>query len=311
MNSEQILSTAVDCDEDKKRMTPDLLHCEALRFRSRKQPFKVGPHRHRGLNQIFYLQEGSGVVHLNGEAVSVKAPCIITIPDECVHHFDWADNVEGRVVSITTSLINQLTNSVNLNKSAICSTNITPVHQNKNGLERIFELLFEEYNQLTAQNRNHALNSILHLLGIWLERNAQVEKNSASRPSKSADIFERFNQLINNDYHQNRKLQDYASELGITEPHLNKLCQQLANKNAQQIVHDRIILEAKRNLIYTISSVSQIANDLGFNDPPYFSRFFKRITGTTPKEFRQRHAADINNIYSLPHTSPDTAQADH
>ncbi len=66
----------------------------------------------------------------------------------------------------------------------------------------------------------------------------------------------------------------------------------MVNKNALQLIHERVLLEAKRNLIYTVQSVSQISYGLGFNDPAYFSRFFKRLTGQPPKAFR--HA--VNKI---------------
>jgi AraC family transcriptional activator of pobA len=55
-----------------------------------------------------------------------------------------------------------------------------------------------------------------------------------------------------------------------------------------QVVHQRLLLEAKRNLIYTNMTVNQLAERLGFADPAYFSRFFRRLSGASPKAFRQR-----------------------
>lgn len=81
-----------------------------------------------------------------------------------------------------------------------------------------------------------------------------------------------------------------ASELGITGTYLNLLCQRLTGCSALQVLHARIMLEARRLLIYTPLTIGQVADDLGFEDPAYFTRFFKRHAGVSPKAFRlQRH----------------------
>ncbi|MNE34730.1 Bifunctional transcriptional activator/DNA repair enzyme AdaA [compost metagenome] len=69
--------------------------------------------------------------------------------------------------------------------------------------------------------------------------------------------------------------------------HLNSLCRELAGQTALQIIHQRLLLEAKRNLIYTNMSIGQLSDSLGFSDPTYFSRFFRRLDGQTPNAFRQ------------------------
>ena len=69
---------------------------------------------------------------------------------------------------------------------------------------------------------------------------------------------------------------------------LNTLCRALAGQSALQIVHQRIVLEAKRDLIYTSLTINQLADSLGFADPAYFSRFFRRMTGLSPRDFRRR-----------------------
>ena len=78
-----------------------------------------------------------------------------------------------------------------------------------------------------------------------------------------------------------------AHRIGLSSVHLNTLCRELAGQTALQIIHQRLMLEAKRNLIYTNISISQLSDNLGFSDPTYFSRFFKRLGGQTPNAFRQ------------------------
>jgi AraC family transcriptional activator of pobA len=73
---------------------------------------------------------------------------------------------------------------------------------------------------------------------------------------------------------------------------LNRLCKQLLDKTAKAVPHERLLLEAKRRLIYTRSNLDEIAYDLGFQDPAYFSRFFKRATGLTAGRFRSENNFD-------------------
>ena len=75
----------------------------------------------------------------------------------------------------------------------------------------------------------------------------------------------------------------------MSESRLNRLCRAAAGKSALEVVQDRLTLEARRRLIHVAGPVSSLAYELGFDDPAYFWRFFKRRTGMTPREFRRRH----------------------
>ncbi len=82
---------------------------------------------------------------------------------------------------------------------------------------------------------------------------------------------------------------DISDRLPITRGRLDALCRRHAGRTAPQVIHDRIVLEAQRGLIYTGLTVAEIAYELGFVDPAYFTRFFAREVGETPGEFRRRH----------------------
>ena len=67
---------------------------------------------------------------------------------------------------------------------------------------------------------------------------------------------------------------------------MREICQGMTGKSAGTLVQDRLVLEAQRLLIYTNATSSMVAYELGFKDPSYFSRFFKRRTGLSPMAFR-------------------------
>lgn len=96
-----------------------------------------------------------------------------------------------------------------------------------------------------------------------------------------------FTKLVNQHYIQERKAGFYAREMGIGEKRLNQVLLEKTNKTITQQIHLRLILEAQRMLISAELTAKEIAYALNFEDPAYFTRFFKRHTGQTPEEFRK------------------------
>ena len=85
-----------------------------------------------------------------------------------------------------------------------------------------------------------------------------------------------------------------AAELGITPTQLNRACQQVLGHSASQVLHQRLLLEAQRDLAYTAMTVGEIALDLGFCEAGYFTRFFRQRVGVTPGQWRQRAGQAIS-----------------
>ena len=98
--------------------------------------------------------------------------------------------------------------------------------------------------------------------------------------------IERFIALVERDHAIRHRVAEYAAELALTPGHLNWLCRQALGRSAGAVVRERLVLEAKRRLLYSDAPVSAIGYGLGFADPPYFTRFFRRETGLTPQAFR-------------------------
>ena len=92
-------------------------------------------------------------------------------------------------------------------------------------------------------------------------------------------------------FKQHLPLQFYASELGITPGQLTRLCREVLGISSLAVLHARLAHEAQRDLVYTDMSIKRLANDLGFVDEAYFGRFFRKLTGLTPREFRARSRA--------------------
>jgi len=79
----------------------------------------------------------------------------------------------------------------------------------------------------------------------------------------------------------------------VTPDHLSRICRSVARQSALQMLHERLMLEARRLLAYTPMSVLEVAAAIGYEDPAYFSKFFTRATGHAPSQYRQLAARGV------------------
>lgn len=111
-------------------------------------------------------------------------------------------------------------------------------------------------------------------------------------PSKeegvNATSFRSFRVHLEESFTTLHQVQDYAGLMAITEKHLNDICKRSSGKTASELIHDRIILEARRLITHSELNNKEVAHFLNFDDPSHFSKFFKRKTGDTPSEFRKK-----------------------
>ena len=105
-------------------------------------------------------------------------------------------------------------------------------------------------------------------------------------------LSRRFRLALEERYASLREVEDYAQLLGVSRTHLNDHLQRNLGRTASELIQERVVLEAKRLLLHSAMTVAQIAYRLRFQDPSHFGRFFRRIAGCTPGEFRQRAQAD-------------------
>jgi AraC family transcriptional activator of pobA len=272
--------------------TPDLVHCESIASRSELHNWQIRAHRHNGLFQILYLTGGRASIQLEDQTVDMTPGQILLIPQMCVHGFQFEQTALGHVVTMTYPLIHKLTRQAG---DGLLALTMPSIHRlagdtRSRHIKAAFAALRDEY-QGSAAYRHLVIESLLSTILIWLAgQPAQYQFGPEREPDsgRAAQHFSLFGDLIEKHYSEHQAQSWYAARLGITAAHLNALCRARVGKSALELVHARILLEAKRNLVYTSMSVSVVAYTVGFADPAYFTRFFKRAVGLSPKEFRKQ-----------------------
>lgn len=157
--------------------------------------------------------------------------------------------------------------------------------------QRIYALaeqVMEEYEE-RDENYLQAIKARLDLLFIELLRQSKNPLLAKSDKANYAqEKLEAFTELLERNFTTHKKPADYAALLHLSNYQLNALTREAINKSSSEVITDYLLLEAKRQLLATSNQVNQIAYDMGFQDPSYFIRFFKKHTGQSPQEFRSR-----------------------
>jgi AraC family transcriptional regulator, transcriptional activator of pobA len=155
-------------------------------------------------------------------------------------------------------------------------------------------LLNEIKNELQQPNSNGIV--LKTYLQLFLAKSSNIKlsaiANNSDKPTRD-DLMEKFRELLNENYLTLRKPSDYAELLMLSTNNLHKRARKYFNKSPSELIHERIILEAKKQLHLTRASIKEIAYQLNFNDEFYFSRFFKKYTKVSPNAFREKAGTSI------------------
>ncbi|QJW83883.1 helix-turn-helix domain-containing protein [Ramlibacter terrae] len=149
----------------------------------------------------------------------------------------------------------------------------------------LFARLAAEFRAQQA-GRAHALLACATLLAVQMLR-LRGEQFERERLQGARDtLVQRYAAPVEQHFRAHRPLAFYADALGVTADHLSRTCRNVARQSALQLLHERVLLEARRLLAYTPMPVTEIAAQLGYDDAAYFSKFFSRSVGHTPSAWR-------------------------
>jgi len=271
-------------------LLPDFIHCEDLEYQSVRHEMVVKPHLHATLFQIFMVETGKVHVVFEMNQTDVFAGSIVTIPENTMHGLEVSRDVTGLVITVSTSLLEIFFHS----SFDILTELATPKvltqlkdHPLFHAVSQIGYGLKKEL-QEDLPEKKIALQNYLCLLLTNIYRIA-AERSERTRTIESAKTqrFKDFGRNMKDAYSPGKTIKEFAQELHITPEYLNRVCQAIVGKSALHVVHDFFFIEAKRYLKYSGYSITDIAHQLNFEDPAYFSRFFHKMAGCSPKKFRE------------------------
>jgi AraC family transcriptional regulator, transcriptional activator of pobA len=264
------------------------VHVETLDDRSRPTEWTIRAHSHRELNHIFFIAEGGGDMRTEERLVSFTAPCLLIVPSTIVHGFQWHAESAGSVITLANSYLIELVRR-DADVQALFRKPVSiPVTFEESKLikARVVDLM-REFSWASVGHRTAVDAALLPIILLTL-RTVGLDKGEDKRkPGHYANIVARFRERVEVRFRLRESVEQHAKALGVSNTALRVACSRIAGIAPALILDERALLEAKRALLYSDLSVSEIAYSLGFNDAAYFSRFFVRHVSLSPRAFRE------------------------
>ncbi|MDD1532434.1 MULTISPECIES: helix-turn-helix domain-containing protein [unclassified Bradyrhizobium] len=259
---------------------PDVVHCETIASRSVLHDWTLAVHRHARLHQVLLIERGGGEATLDGRVVPLKPMQVVNVPVGHVHGFRFVPDTQGWVLTIAAEILDEaLLAAEGLRGALSRSAAVRGTPQ----IRAIMKQIFAEH-AARDFGRAHVLRALSSAM-IGLVARALTSESGGNGTVESG-LFRRFEALLEQHHLERWSVADYAEALAVTPTHLNRITRAATGDTASHLILNRLIREARRNLVYTNLPVSTIAYTLGFEDPAYFSRVYAAATGVSPRAFR-------------------------
>jgi len=271
----------------------DFIHVETIPSRSSVNDWIIRAHRHRNLFQILLIDRGGGEMIYEAAKLPLAAPAAILVPAAVAHGFRFEPGTEGWVMSFTEDAAFALADRSGEALSrlrALAAHPIIPIagETERTRLSALCAELFEE-GSLAREGYRMAMRSLLALIAVTVARLAASRARTGTITLQPADAtVAQLRMLVDEYFRREHQLGFYAEKLGMTVDRLNDHVKRATGVTAGHLIRQRLLTEAKRQLVFTTQPIQDIAEELAFSDPSHFARFFRKQTGTTPHEFRDR-----------------------
>jgi AraC family transcriptional activator of pobA len=270
----------------------DFIHIETIASRSSAYDWTIRAHRHRNLFQILLIESGGGAMTFEAATLPFSAPAAILVPPTVAHGFAFTpDQTSGWVASFTEDVVMALGGRAGealARLKALAAQPVVPLDGEAEAgrLGALCADLYEE-SFLAREGFRLAMRGYLALIAITIARLAASHARSGVVTLKTTDpTVEGLRRLVEEHFRTERALGFYAGQLAMTPERLNDHVKRATGVTAGHLIRQRVLTEAKRELVFTAQPIHDIAYALAFSDPSHFTRFFRKQTGTTPQAFR-------------------------
>lgn len=241
---------------------------------------------------IYWIKEGQGTYNIDFESYSFTGNVLFFLSPGQVFSVDSEQIKEAYKLTFVRDFYCIQVHDKEVACNGVLFNNVyetpfvKPCERDSQKLSFILENLIEEFNN-TETAQYDMLQTYLKqfiILSVRINKENQPLKNDIE-----TKLFKDFSTLVDQNYAKMHSVTDYATRLGISPKSLTKHFQKVGAQTPSDFIKNRIILEAKRALIYTNDSVKNIAYSLGFNDSAYFTRFFTKATSKSPLQFKKSY----------------------
>ncbi|MBA3971490.1 MAG: helix-turn-helix domain-containing protein [Bacteroidetes bacterium] len=247
-------------------------------------------HRHN-CYQMFLFKKGGGEHMIDFNYYPIEDNSLHFVSEGQVHSLNSNETTDGYVILFTKEIVIMNTaDKFIFNDFPIFNKSVSPIlNPDKEmyaDLENMLLMMITEFGKDNAYKEN-ILGSYISILLLKSKTIITETKEYKRTDSSSQELLQKFNNLVEVNFKEYHKVNEYADLLNVTPNHLSETIKKVTGKTAGDIIHERLILEAKRMLLHSSITAKELAYALNFNDPSYFSRFFKANTNLSPEGFRK------------------------
>jgi len=264
-------------------------------FGNFEQNMKLAPqrkalHRHE-FHEIFILEKGSGIYEGDFETTEIKAPCVVLTPAGTCHQWYEFSTLRGAVLAFDAEFISSHCGTERglsiMRPSVVVHAKLPEPVQQK--ITTSLARISHEWLSDSAMRRD-AIAAALSLILIDLQRHFQCCPECAKWKKYTPEdrLYADFLFLLESHWKTYSRPADYAAALNVSTDQLSAALRKATSCSTTQIIAKRILLEAKRLLAHTRLGIAEVSYEVGIDDPSYFTRFFKKHTALSPKQFREK-----------------------
>lgn len=272
--------------EPQRGVAEGFVHVESLDDRSRPSEWTIRPHLHRDLHHVILIAEGGGAMTAEAATVAFDAPALLLVPAGIVHGFQWHRESRGWVCTIADAYFAELARRDPALELLFRTPQALALRTDeRDAVATLLGAVQRELNWAAPGQRAAVESALLGILVRSL-RHARPAGGTGVVSRREAEIVARLRARIEERFRLREPVGVHARALGVSVTALRLACSRVADSSPAAMLDARALLEARRLLLYSNLSVGEIADAVGFEDPAYFSRFFARHVGVSPRGFR-------------------------
>ena len=265
----------------------DNSHTMRAELSSDNEPFRID------MTMAIIYEQGSADLKINMRDYHIEAPAVLLVlNDQIYQSAGHSEDLRSKVILMSRSFSDSLfANSGEILplKSSIMKNPVMKIENEENVFGQFFQLL---QNIAASPRQEFKIESARHLtLSMFygyshLKHEVNEVKSSNSRQE---EIFTKFTELLERHHKKEREIAFYADKMCMTSKHLSQVIKDYTGKTALGLIEEYVISEAKSMLLSTTMSIQQISDELKFPSQSVFGKYFKRVAGISPSEYRNRH----------------------
>jgi len=282
--------TPVYClDTFSKKANENLFYIETLQTHLQRHEFVSKPHRH-DFYLLLYITQGSGKHYIDFVTYDLSPGSFFVMTPGQVHAWHLAAGTDGYIIFFEPEFYRMgLTENSLLDFPFFHSLHPNPLIQLPPQAEPMIDIVLQDMQREFQRPASPDLRILRSYLNVVLLKAARHYAGGENDHAAQSTTFKlrKLEELIDQHYVTLKQPSAYAERMHLSLSYLNNLCKKNLNKTLSDLIHERIVLEAKRYFAYSDLTINEVSHALHFSEPSYFIRFFKKETGLTPEQFKE------------------------